>query len=181
MELLNLPAPAKLNLFLHITGQRPNGYHELQSVFVLIDLCDYIDLRLDPSGKITRTGDVIGDVEKDLCVRAARLLKEKTGCPLGVTINVTKKNPFRRWDGRRFLRCSYHIYGTQPSLEFGLNQGRINRNGSKIRSRCPIFPFRNKCLGRRYRWKTNPYRHPRNPIWSHLARGSPRDRRNFFA
>ena len=89
MELLNLPAPAKLNLFLHITGRLPNGYHELQSVFVLIDLCDRIDLRLEKNGDITRTGDVIGDDEKDLCVRAARLLKEKTGCPLGVSINVT--------------------------------------------------------------------------------------------
>ena len=78
--ILNLLAPAKLNLFLHIVGRRQNGYHELQSVFILIDLCDQIKLTLREDGEIVRSGDVIGDVDKDLCVRAARLLKKQTDC-----------------------------------------------------------------------------------------------------
>ena len=57
-----LKAPAKLNLFLHVVGRRADGMHLLESVFVLIDLCDDIVLEFDPSGKISRTGDVIGDI-----------------------------------------------------------------------------------------------------------------------
>ena len=55
-----LKAPAKLNLFLHVVGRRADGMHLLESVFVLIDLCDDIVLEFDPSSKISRTGDVIG-------------------------------------------------------------------------------------------------------------------------
>ena len=59
---IELKAPAKLNLFLHVVGRRTDGMHLLESVFVLIDLCDDIVLELDPSGKISRMGDVIGDL-----------------------------------------------------------------------------------------------------------------------
>ena len=76
---IELKAPAKLNLFLHVVGRRTDGMHLLESVFVLIDLCDDIVLELDPSGKISRTGDVIGDMDKDLCVRAARRLQQISG------------------------------------------------------------------------------------------------------
>ena len=90
---LELKAPAKLNLFLHVVGQRSDGMHLLESVFVLIDLCDDIVLELDPSGEITRTGDVVGDVEKDLCVRAARALQQASGTTLGCRILVKKRIP----------------------------------------------------------------------------------------
>lgn len=62
---LNLPAPAKLNLFLHVTGRKSDGMHLLESIFVLIDLCDQIDLEELPSGAIERVGDIEWDVEKD--------------------------------------------------------------------------------------------------------------------
>ena len=90
---LDLLAPAKLNLFLHIVGRRPNGYHELQSVFILIDLCDTVKLTLREDGKIVRTGDVIGDIDKDLCVKAARLLQSHFPTSLGVEIDVIKRIP----------------------------------------------------------------------------------------
>ena len=80
---LGLPAPAKLNLFLHVTGRRPDGKHLLQSAFVLIDLCDTIDVTLREDGAVVRTGDVVGEVEKDLCVRAARALQEAAGGHVG--------------------------------------------------------------------------------------------------
>ena len=90
---LELSAPAKLNLFLHIVGRRTDGYHELQSVFVLIDLCDTIRLTPNQNGQIIRSGDIIGAPEKDLCVRAAKLLQQKTNTSFGVEINVTKRIP----------------------------------------------------------------------------------------
>ena len=90
---LGLPAPAKLNLFLHVTGRRPDGKHLLQSAFVLIDLCDTIDVTLREDGAVVRTGDVVGEVEKDLCVRAARALQEATGVRLGAEIRLEKRIP----------------------------------------------------------------------------------------
>ncbi|MCI5851565.1 MAG: 4-(cytidine 5'-diphospho)-2-C-methyl-D-erythritol kinase [Sutterellaceae bacterium] len=90
---LNLPAPAKINLFLHLVGRRADGYHLLQSVFLLVSLADQVDLGLRRDGAIRRSGDVAGDPERDLCVRAARLLRQKTGCGLGADIVVRKRIP----------------------------------------------------------------------------------------
>lgn len=139
MELLNLPAPAKLNLFLHITGRLPNGYHELQSVFVLIDLCDRIDLRLEKNGDITRTGDVIGDIEKDLCVRAARLLKEKTGCPLGVSINVTKNIPSGAGMGGGSSDAATTLMGLNQLWNLGLTTQELIEIAPKLGADVPFF------------------------------------------
>ena len=78
-------APAKLNLFLHITGRRPDGYHTLQTVFQLLDWGDTLHFRRRDDGLITRSTE-IADVppEHDLTVRAATLLKAHTGSPEGV-------------------------------------------------------------------------------------------------
>jgi 4-diphosphocytidyl-2-C-methyl-D-erythritol kinase len=90
---LNLPAPAKLNLFLHVTGRRADGYHELQSLMVPIALVDTLDFELRSDGDIRRSGDVIGAVERDLCVRAARLLQQESGASFGADIAVEKRIP----------------------------------------------------------------------------------------
>jgi len=90
---LGLPAPAKLNLFLHVNGRRDDGYHVLQSAFQLIDLADSLDFELREDGEIVREGDLLGPAEDDLCVRAARQLKEFTHTPLGATIRVRKRVP----------------------------------------------------------------------------------------
>jgi 4-diphosphocytidyl-2-C-methyl-D-erythritol kinase len=88
------PAPAKLNLFLHITGRREDGYHLLQTVFQFIQLEDQIDFTILESDTVQRSSIMPGvDIEDDLVVRAARKLKEKTGCQLGVDINVKKRIP----------------------------------------------------------------------------------------
>jgi 4-diphosphocytidyl-2-C-methyl-D-erythritol kinase len=88
------PAPAKLNLFLHILGRRPDGYHELQTCFQFIDLCDHITIEVRTDGRIRRAVD-IADVaeEADLCVRAARALQSASGCTLGADISVQKRIP----------------------------------------------------------------------------------------
>lgn len=90
---LSLPAPAKLNLFLHIVGRRPDGMHLIQSAFQLVDLNDYIDLEELPHGQVLRNDPVAWTVEEDLCVKAAKLLQKETGCKKGVRISVTKNIP----------------------------------------------------------------------------------------
>src|SRR3984957_18789206 len=77
------PAPAKLNLFLHVVGRRPDGYHELQSCFPFVDLCDEITFEVRADGRIRRTAEIADVAEDaDLCVRAARALQSPSGCPL---------------------------------------------------------------------------------------------------
>jgi 4-diphosphocytidyl-2-C-methyl-D-erythritol kinase len=90
---LGLPAPAKLNLFLHVLGRRADGYHELQSVFVPIDLADTLDFELRDDGAIERSGDLTGDPQRDLALRAARLLQTESETSLGVSISVEKRIP----------------------------------------------------------------------------------------
>ena len=87
-------APAKINRFLHITGQRPDGYHELQTVFQFLDVCDELQFRIRDDGQITRVNDIPGvPADDDLVVKAALLLQSKTDCPQGVDIRVNKHLP----------------------------------------------------------------------------------------
>jgi 4-diphosphocytidyl-2-C-methyl-D-erythritol kinase len=87
-------APAKLNLFLHITGRRPDGYHALQTVFQLLDWGDRLHFTLRLDGRILRKTDVPGvPEESDLVVRAAALLKAETGTGAGVDIEIDKRLP----------------------------------------------------------------------------------------
>lgn len=87
-------APAKLNLFLHITGRRADGYHELQSIFQFIDLMDRLTITVREDGGISRPQGLAGVAqEDDLVVRAARLLQQKTATLLGAEISVEKRIP----------------------------------------------------------------------------------------
>jgi len=90
---LALPAPAKLNLFLHVLRRRADGYHELQTVFALIDLADWIDVERREDGQLHRSGDVVGDVQLDLVMRAARLLQQRTASRFGADIHLSKRIP----------------------------------------------------------------------------------------
>ena len=95
--LYDVPAPAKLNLFLHITGRRADAYHLLQSVFMLIDWCDTLHFELRRDGVISRTdlGTAVSQdlPAEDLSVRAARALQAATGTTLGVHISLEKRIP----------------------------------------------------------------------------------------
>src|SRR5690242_17975744 len=88
------PAPAKLNLFLHVTGRRPDGYHELQTLFQLIDLCDTISIAVREDGRIERpAGPANVAPEADLTLRAALALQQETGATLGAELRVHKRIP----------------------------------------------------------------------------------------
>lgn len=95
-SLLDVPAPAKLNLFLHIVGRRADGYHLLQSVFTLIDWCDILHVERRADARISRE-DLNRDCpplpEHDLVVRAALALQQATGCTLGAHIALDKRLP----------------------------------------------------------------------------------------
>jgi len=88
------PAPAKLNLFLHVTGRRPDGYHTLQTLFQFLDLGDELRFDLTRDGRIARASRLSGvPEERDLCVRAARLLQTATGGTQGAVIHLDKRLP----------------------------------------------------------------------------------------
>ena len=92
-SLLDVAAPAKLNLFLHIVGRRPDGYHLLQSLFVLIDWCDTLHFELRNDGRLARhdLGEPLP--ADDLCLRAARLLQAESGTALGADLSIAKQVP----------------------------------------------------------------------------------------
>lgn len=129
------PAPAKLNLFLHVTGRRPDGYHELQTVFQLIDLADSLDFEPRTDGEIRRVGGPAEvPAEDDLCVRAARRLKAACGIERrGVDIRLDKRIPIQGGlgggssDAATTLVALNEIWGLRlaPSLlaELGLTLG----------------------------------------------------------
>jgi 4-diphosphocytidyl-2-C-methyl-D-erythritol kinase len=92
--LFDVPAPAKLNLFLHVVGRRPDGYHLLQSVFVLIDWCDSLHFERRDDGVLVRHDLGLPLPADDLCLRAARALKEQSGTGFGAAISILKRVPW---------------------------------------------------------------------------------------
>jgi 4-diphosphocytidyl-2-C-methyl-D-erythritol kinase len=92
--LRDVPAPAKLNLFLHIIGRRTDGYHLLQSTFALIDWCDTLHFELRDDGLLRRHDLGLVLPEDDLCLRAARALSQASGTPFGVDIGIDKQIPW---------------------------------------------------------------------------------------
>jgi 4-diphosphocytidyl-2-C-methyl-D-erythritol kinase len=90
----DVPAPAKLNLFLHVIGRRDDGYHLLQSVFVLIDWCDTLQFERRTDGQLTRRDLGPALPADDLCLRAARALQQAAGCRLGADIAIDKQVPW---------------------------------------------------------------------------------------
>jgi 4-diphosphocytidyl-2-C-methyl-D-erythritol kinase len=93
-SLFDVAAPAKLNLFLHIVGRRADGYHLLQSVFVLIDWCDTLHFELRTDGRLARHDLGTKLPDDDLCLCAARALQQASGCPLGADISIDKQVPW---------------------------------------------------------------------------------------
>jgi 4-diphosphocytidyl-2-C-methyl-D-erythritol kinase len=90
----DLPAPAKINLFLHVVGRRDDGYHLLQSVFALVDWCDTLHLDTRPDGRIQRHDLSQRLPADDLCLKAARLLQTQSGTTLGCDIHIDKVLPW---------------------------------------------------------------------------------------
>lgn len=137
--LLALPAPAKLNLFLHVTGRRSDGYHTLQSVMQLVGLADWIDLERRTDGAIAREGDLTGPADKDLAVSAARTLKEATATPWGATIRVTKRIPVGSGLGGGSSDAATTLIGLNRLWDLGLPRATLIELARPLGADVPFF------------------------------------------
>ncbi len=137
---LTLPAPAKLNLFLHITGQREDGYHLLQTVFQFLDYSDEIQLTLSSSGEIRRLSDhpLIAESD-DLTVKAACLLQHYTDTDFGVDIRVNKRLPMGGGLGGGSSNAATVLLGCNKIWKAGLSRDELANLGLKLGADVPVF------------------------------------------
>ena len=141
-ELRNLPAPAKLNLFLHVTGRRADGYHLLETVFELVDLCDLLHLRCRDDGVVTLAAPLPGvPPESDLTVRAARLLAEASGSRLGVEIAVDKRIPMGGGLGGGSSDAAAVLLGLNRMWGLDWPLSRLAALGLGLGADVPVFLF----------------------------------------
>ena len=134
------PAPAKLNLFLHVTGRRADGYHELQTLFQLIDLADEMALTVREDGVIERPAGPIDVMpEDDLAVRAARALKAATGSPLGVSIRLRKRIPVGGGLGGGSSDAATALLALNELWGCGLSNPELARLGLPLGADVPVF------------------------------------------
>jgi 4-diphosphocytidyl-2-C-methyl-D-erythritol kinase len=134
------PAPAKLNLFLHVTGQRPDGYHCLQTLFQLIDLCDTIEIELRSDGQLERASGSAGvPAEADLSLRAARALKQATGCPGGATLRVRKRIPLGAGLGGGSSDAATTLLALNQLWGCGLSLSELAALGLPLGADVPVF------------------------------------------
>nr|WP_255719674.1 4-(cytidine 5'-diphospho)-2-C-methyl-D-erythritol kinase [Pelomonas sp. P8] len=137
----DLAAPAKLNLFLHVVGKRPDGYHLLQSLFVLIDWADTLHVEMRSDGQLHRH-DVHGGHDlpaDDLCLRAARLLQQETGCTLGVDIHLDKRLPAGAGMGGGSSDAATTLLGLNRLWDLRLPLQRLLDLGLKLGADVPFF------------------------------------------
>jgi 4-diphosphocytidyl-2-C-methyl-D-erythritol kinase len=136
----DLPAPAKLNLFLHVTGRRADGYHLLQSVFVLIDRCDGLRIATRADGAIRRVNDLPGvPEESDLVVRAAKALQAATGCTRGADIEVEKGIPMGGGLGGGSSDAATVLLALNRLWDLGLDAPALQRIGLGLGADVPFF------------------------------------------
>jgi 4-diphosphocytidyl-2-C-methyl-D-erythritol kinase len=134
------PAPAKLNLFLRVIGRRADGYHELQTVFRLLDWGDEIRLRVRDDGLVRRTHDVPGVPEStDLVVRAARLLQQHAGVSAGVDIEVEKRIPMGGGLGGGSSDAATVLVALNQLWQLDLDEDVLAELGRQLGADVPVF------------------------------------------
>ena len=136
------PAPAKLNLFLHVVGRRADGYHLLQTAFRLLDWGDTLDFALRTDGRIRRVNEVPGVAEADdLVVRAARLLQARTGSTLGADITVHKVLPMGGGIGGGSSDAATTLIALNRLWGCGLSRAELQALGLTLGADVPVFIF----------------------------------------
>ena len=139
---LELPAPAKVNVFLHVTGRRRDGYHELETLMVPVDRCDWITLALTSGSDVARTrgGEGIAS-DDDLAVRAARLLQRHCGIDRGVAIGVEKRLPVGGGLGGGSSDAATVLLGLNRLWELGLTRHALMALALELGADVPFFVF----------------------------------------
>jgi len=138
--LYDLPAPAKLNLFLHVVGKRADGYHLLESLFVPIDWADTLHLEQRTDARIQRQDSRPGDLPaEDLCVRAARALQQASGCSLGVDIHLDKRLPAGAGMGGGSSDAATVLIGLNRLWGLGWRRPQLMALGLSLGADLPFF------------------------------------------
>ena len=140
-SLYDISAPAKLNLFLHITGRRADGYHLLQSVFMLIDWCDTLHFSIRSDGRISREDLTVSLPPDDLCLRAARALQAATGCPLGAHIAIEKSIPAQAGMGGGSSDAASTLLALNRLWQVNLPLKHLCQIGLTLGADVPFFLF----------------------------------------
>ena len=135
----DVPAPAKLNLFLHITGRRDDGYHLLQSAFMLIYWCDTLHVELRRDGQISREDLGMALPENDLIVRAAKALKAHTATPLGAHITVSKHIPSQAGMGGGSSDAASTLLALNRLWQLNLGVETLAQIGLSLGADVPFF------------------------------------------
>ena len=139
---LSYPAPAKLNLFLHVVGRRADGYHLLQSVFRFIDACDRVYLTLRDDGRVVREGDLPGVPEAlDLTVRAARILQPHAAPGAGVSIRLEKRLPMGGGLGGGSSDAATVLLALNRLWGLDLPRAQLQQLGLQLGADVPMFVF----------------------------------------
>ena len=139
---LVLPAPAKLNLFLHVTGRRADGYHELESVFVPITLADTVTLTRREDGQIRLIDPPVGLTEEnDLACRAARALQLATATKLGVDIHLSKVIPQGGGLGGGSSDAATTLLGLNRLWSLEQTRDQLRAIAAKLGADVPFFVF----------------------------------------
>ncbi len=134
------PAPAKINLFVHVTGRRDDGYHLLQTVFQFLDFGDVLSFDIRADGIIDRTEDLPGVAEADdLCLQAARLLQRHTGSTSGATIYLKKNIPQGGGLGGGSSDAATVLLALNALWETGLGRAELARLGLRLGADIPVF------------------------------------------
>ncbi|MBI3562142.1 MAG: 4-(cytidine 5'-diphospho)-2-C-methyl-D-erythritol kinase [Gammaproteobacteria bacterium] len=134
------PAPAKLNLFLHITGRREDGYHLLQTLFQLLEVGDELRFAVDSTGRIQRDYDLPGIAEtNDIILRAAQLLQTRIASPHGVRINLTKRLPIGGGLGGGSSDAATTLVALNHLWRGGLSLQELAQLGLSLGADVPVF------------------------------------------
>ncbi|ODS22947.1 4-(cytidine 5'-diphospho)-2-C-methyl-D-erythritol kinase [Candidatus Endobugula sertula] len=140
MPSLHLFSPAKLNLFLHITGRLPNGYHKLQTVFQLLDYGDSLALQTRKDGNLQLTPQLLGINQQDnLIIRAAYLLKQQTQTDLGANIQLLKRLPMGGGMGGGSSNAATTLIGLNHLWQTGLSVDQLTDIGMQLGADVPVF------------------------------------------
>ncbi len=140
MTQLSWPAPAKLNLFLHVLGQREDGYHELQTVFQFLDFCDELTFSLRDDNEIVRYANYDNvPTQHDIVVRAAKMLRELTNISFGVDIHIDKRLPMGGGLGGGSSDAATTLLALNSIVDLNLSTDEMADIGLKLGADVPVF------------------------------------------